>query len=363
MKIRGTTITTPIARSAVADDKSVSNKPWSSKNTVDKLCPSFTESGSIVTCEPVEGYPLGVEWQTKNLINPTAFLAASSNTTLDGDVFTTNFASGALFINHKGSRVVFPAGQYTLTYVAVSETVNMNAYVYSTVDGSTIATKALGNHYNISKFSFTADVPFYLSFGGLSAGDNLGTYSFKLQLEKGTTATAYEPYAETATITRCGKNLCTVDTAELINKSMDVVLWSGSLSAPLVLRAKVSDSEFATPGSTFIQLKIDAEAQLLTPVRAVNGYKITSGTLTEVRLYNWCGGTGIANFQLETGTTATDFEPYNGGTFEPGEPIPAIQGVNTIFADAGLVTVKGKADPGALINKLTNAILSLGGNV
>ena len=60
MKIRGTTITTPIARSAVADDKSVSNKPWSSKNTVDKLCPTFTESGSVVVCEPVEGYPLEV---------------------------------------------------------------------------------------------------------------------------------------------------------------------------------------------------------------------------------------------------------------------------------------------------------------
>jgi hypothetical protein len=42
------------------DDSTVSQKLWSSKNTVDKLCPAFTENGAIVTCEPVEGYPLGV---------------------------------------------------------------------------------------------------------------------------------------------------------------------------------------------------------------------------------------------------------------------------------------------------------------
>lgn len=42
------------------DDGRVGNAPWSSKNTVDKLCPSFAESGSVVTCAPVEGYPLGV---------------------------------------------------------------------------------------------------------------------------------------------------------------------------------------------------------------------------------------------------------------------------------------------------------------
>lgn len=58
--IRGTTITTPLARTAVPDDSAVSKKPWSSKNTVDKLCPYFTESGDLVVCEPLEGYPLTV---------------------------------------------------------------------------------------------------------------------------------------------------------------------------------------------------------------------------------------------------------------------------------------------------------------
>lgn len=33
---------------------------WSGKDVADKLCPTFTENGAVVTCEPVEGYPLEV---------------------------------------------------------------------------------------------------------------------------------------------------------------------------------------------------------------------------------------------------------------------------------------------------------------
>ena len=61
MKIQGATINTPLARTAVVKDDIVSGKPWSSQNTIDKLCPTFTESGAVAVCEPVEGYPLTVE--------------------------------------------------------------------------------------------------------------------------------------------------------------------------------------------------------------------------------------------------------------------------------------------------------------
>ena len=40
------------------DDAAVGDSAWSSKNIIDRLCPAFTESGSVVTCVPVEGYPL-----------------------------------------------------------------------------------------------------------------------------------------------------------------------------------------------------------------------------------------------------------------------------------------------------------------
>lgn len=61
MKIRGTTITTPIKRDAVVNDTTISKAPWSSKHTVEMLCPTFEKTGTLVQCEPVEGYPLTVK--------------------------------------------------------------------------------------------------------------------------------------------------------------------------------------------------------------------------------------------------------------------------------------------------------------
>ena len=46
------------------DDTTVGGGVWSSKNIVDRLCPAFTESGAVVTCEPVVDYPLDVTAET-----------------------------------------------------------------------------------------------------------------------------------------------------------------------------------------------------------------------------------------------------------------------------------------------------------
>ena len=41
------------------DDAVNTTEAWSSKKIVDTLCPAFSVSGNPVTCNPVEGYPLG----------------------------------------------------------------------------------------------------------------------------------------------------------------------------------------------------------------------------------------------------------------------------------------------------------------
>lgn len=48
------------ANHAIIDDTEVGADAWSAKNIVDKLCPAFTQTGSVVTCAPLEGYPLEV---------------------------------------------------------------------------------------------------------------------------------------------------------------------------------------------------------------------------------------------------------------------------------------------------------------
>ena len=50
-------------------------------------------------------------------------------------------------------------------------------------------------------------------------------------------------------------------------------------------------------------------------------------------------------------------------TVTGAHPIPALSGVNTLYTDAGTLTVTGREDPRHTIVELKNAIISLGGNV
>lgn len=60
---------------------------WSSKNIVDKLCPAFEESGTLVTCWPVEGYPLEVV----STINDKGEAWDKITLTHNDQTFTANF--------------------------------------------------------------------------------------------------------------------------------------------------------------------------------------------------------------------------------------------------------------------------------
>lgn len=206
------------------DDTKVGADAWSSKNTVDKLCPTFTESGSIVTCEPVEGYPLEV----------------------------------------------------------------------------------------------TAE--------------------------------------EGATITRCGKNLLTTSRVENPASNSNKTIFSGSLKAPFTISCDFSQATLGgSSGAGFLAATIDGADQNLSWTMLKSGWTKTTGTLTKVRLVNWCNVTGVVKMQLEVGSVATSYEPYKKTeTFPVGENVPALPGVNTLWADKGDITVTGKTDLESIIEKLPN---------
>ena len=140
-----------------------------------------------------------VKAQGKNFINPTAYLKASNNTTLDGDVFTTTFTNQAVFINVSwtNKQVKNKAGTYTFSLVPVSGSVAFNFYVYKVSDNSTIdSVYDLGANGKMSH-TFTAKEEFYISIGGATNSSYRNKeLSFKIQLELGNTATKYEPYVE-----------------------------------------------------------------------------------------------------------------------------------------------------------------------
>lgn len=213
MKIRGTTINTPLARHAVPDDTIVSRKPWSSKNTVDKLCPAFTESGAVVTCEPVEGYPLVVTASAdvtkimrtgKNII-PFPYCEGSTGNR-GGMTYTVLDGGGVLISGNPTAQSNFyfygyenytncgflKSGEYTFSlsgdYTAVG---NPFVYVYSTSKGILGGINiAISNSVSFTVTEDLQDVAIYTVF----ALNNYCTGTINPQLEVGSTMTAYEPY-------------------------------------------------------------------------------------------------------------------------------------------------------------------------
>ena len=230
------------------DDTKVGTDTWSSKNIVDKLCPDFHESGSIVACEPVEGYPLTVQTD--------------------------------------GATKVYRGGKNLIGFQP--KTVNKNGITYTYKEDGTIVVDGTATSLSqtyICPVSFKEGVTYTLS--GCVGGSNK---TYQLFVEQGGVIGLYN--------------------------------------------ANLPDT------------------------RAASG----TGT-TEVRIIVYAGQT-VSNLvikpQLEIGSIATEYEPYRTpDEFAPNEAIPALDGVNTIWADSGDVTVTGKADPKAVIQDLYNKLNAL----
>lgn len=222
-------------------------------NLIDKLCPTINESGAIVACEPLSGYPLTVQAEDatkvyrcgKNLLKPIPKTETSKGITIEC------YEDGSFVVNGTATATVF-------FRVAVDFVVKEG--VTYTLSGCT------GGGHN--KYQLV-----------LEASNTIGLYN---------------------------------------------------TSAPATGVAKATGMAYP------------------------RFYVYEGQTLSNM----------LIKPQLEVGSNATPYEQYRGtGEFAQGEAIPALDGVNTIWADSGDVTVTGKADPVAIMENLTNAIISLGGNV
>lgn len=239
------------------DDSNIGLDAWSSKNTVDKLCPGFTESGAMVTCEPVGGCPLTVQAEEsataitrtgKNLFNELAFYEANG-----------------------------------------------------------FEQQADGSWYGYSPTSYEPTVTVFENTTGIP-----GQFTFSAE-----------------TLSPNNTNACLI-----YWEYTDGTDGYGGITGYDTMKYKTATSN-------------------------------ASKTVKRVKIiYQTRGYYYIKNAQLEYGAAATAYAPYKAPeTFAPGETVPALEGVNTLWADSGEITVTGKADPTAVIEKLTNAIIALGGNI
>lgn len=241
---------------ASINDTTIGPDAWSSKNIVDRLCPTFEKTGLFVQCEPVEGYPLNIVADTekqvrftvcgKNLYNKDTY-PLEDNTIIRWDsglsITSTTYAStGYIPVSHlRGQQIA------------------IRHCPYVTANGSTGA-----------GIAFYDDTQMYINDG---SGTNRAT------------------------------------TTVPINAS-------------------------------FMRFSINKKSE----------YKREA--------------------QIEIGSTVTDYEPYwKPKDIGEGSSVVVVagKGVNSLFCYDGeqpvKITVTGKADPVAVIEKLTNAVISLGGNV
>ena len=245
-----------IGASAI-DDASIGLDAWSSKNIVDKLCPSFTESGAIIACEPIEGYPLTV---------------------------TTD--EGATTITHCGK--------------------------------------------NLWDLKSGVSVRDYISANG-TPGQR---YGYDIELPPGTYTAHAEPLIDLSSTNRYMYGY-------ILNKNDRTIVRNANL---IVGYTKTTQTFTLAEGQLYM---------------LCHGYAISGITQAQAnKLFD-----EEFNVQIELGSAETPYEPYKAEVVDPADTISAWDGVNTIYPDTGNITVTGKTSPFAVMEKLTNAIVSLGSNV
>lgn len=200
------------------DDTTVTDSsPWSSKHIVDMLCPPIEETGNPVQCYPVAGYPLGckVSWEPAQEGSGTPYPAGGGKN-LWGDLLQNTFVSQlGLSAGYSGAKTTgkipcTEGDKYTLSCATTFAAEPGNIGVLAYFDESDTMLTRVANTY---QRAFTLTAPANVAY--LRASCLSETDADNVQLEKGTTATAYAPYEnirpikgrDSVTVERCGKNV------------------------------------------------------------------------------------------------------------------------------------------------------------
>lgn len=397
--IRYTNILTPENETDGANKKYVDDvKSYSNNAFANALKGNAT--GQIVSLPDISPneHTLGVKAKSKNLFDKNnANIIAGY---IDANVITAATASRCIYIPCN------PNTTYTVSKIATARFVVAFTNVIPTA--GTAVTNQVQN-YTATSITATsgADSKYIVVWLYNSVYDTTTTIDEILatvQIELGTAATSYTPYISdlsTVTVTRRGKNLFDIN-----NPTYAALSKANAAFLPTIEDGVISfDTHYSIRGgsgfvipvepNTTITISFDsvgsgywteimAVESILDNV-AINFYKypqfknITKYTLTQRAdkhyiLFILDGINGyhtakIKNLQIEKGSTATPYEPYQGHTYTPtatGEVV----GVTSLYPTTTLITdtegVIIEAEYNRDINKafaeMQQAILSMGGN-
>lgn len=386
----------------IDDTQITTTNPWSSMQIVKTLCPPFTVSGSVVQCYPVANYPLGVKvaWEPHqegegepspenvrpivgldevqvarcgaslfdfySLIPETATLNGITADKLpDGRIHVhgTNTNDGFTNVVHvtipTGQKPTFPAGTYSVGS-------NFNV-------GTNLGNK-MGSFYAAEQMTVSY---FYIAVGSNATVD---FYAMPMLVAGDVPSTAYKPYTgTTATLglpyTVYGGEV-DVETGEGSKEWFTAILtgnetwsaWQGqqnSFDTDIKGHKNLANDAINVFCSNFL---FDLGDSRYTPYHF---FSQNPGSFPDnVRLCFTFDET-VTNIDLAKQWIAAQYAAgtpvticYKLATPEPfqatgNQPIPALPGTNTLFADAGDIAVTGASDPIATITALQNRVSAL----
>lgn len=366
-------------------------------------------SGAAVRFDDVSpvGHELGVSVRSKNLIKRGDLFVSEAANGKNGVTFTDN-GDGTVTVNGTPSegnvvfsvwKVYLPAGVYTLSGAP-------DGALYSTYNMYLSGFNSAATADTPRTYTVTEEKTYYIVIQVLNGAvcDNV---IFKPQLELGTVATEFVPYADVsgAHVLCCGRNLVHYSMEEVCKNYADMQdNGDGSYIRRGVTFTDNGDGSITANGTVtadgdlWIRLQMctlspgvytlsgcptggNWKSYLLRLSISSNGdygngriYTLDSTASCYVELFLY-RGTTVENLtfkpQLEVGSVATDFvqgsEPISYAVNEDG----SVSGVMSLSPDMTLMTdTEGLVadctyhrDSNAVYEELVSAILSLGGNV
>lgn len=348
--------------------------------------------GELVTLEnvhPIE-HKVEVGLSSKNLFND-----AEANITKTEDYFKSNvgYSTDAFY-----SLAVEPNETYIATFMIRTEVERVWGAELGVGIGSlptygqgrialSLITKESYQNFVTHTIRFTVPADVHIVYFQTAT-----EYKFKnFQIEKGTTATAYAPYIadfSDCKVTACGKNL--FDYEEFMRRWDNGEYYTNDATTNgyfvLDVQLKPSTKYYIKANGTrgggvvLMSTKEAVNSDAGCTIGVSNTWEAEQAVTTEAsgKIYI---GAAVAEYvtrelfenaivQIEYGTTATDYEPYNETEYTAAAD-GTVKGVKSISPTMNISTNKAGAvinaecflDPQAVITDLTNTVITLGGEI
>lgn len=371
----------------INDNKISADFAWSSQKIIDTLAPAFEVSGPIVSCNPIEGYPLYIVASIEPLqegegdprpenvrpINGWEALKLTQNgKNLAGGEFTSIQIDSSERWGYLTPMLL--AGKYSWLAEYASDDINA-PYVYAkiiyqngTQSNAQYITTNEGTIYKNGTINMDASGRLFV-YAAATAGEQIAAETLSkvnLQIEPGTEyPTSYEPYRDETFAVDFGQTV--------YGGTLD--LKSGILT--------VTHTKYIEDGSKPIST-VYFPTIVLPRLNDVGkpSTKIYSNMFPDDNV-RWSSAAAYTIAILKADeilglSTAEEFQAFFKQKFDEGNPaifvyelatpytiqltpqqILALSGTNTIYADTGDVTVSGRADPTATVNNLLSEIAQM----